>query len=78
MSVIPTDTIILRSFDEWVLYFSLKERTFYIKTLDYHPEPLRLPVEVLYGMLADIEKIIREGKAGEDSPQHEQDLKRDM
>lgn len=23
---IPTDTIILKSFDEWALYFSLKER----------------------------------------------------
>jgi hypothetical protein len=65
---IPADTIILRSFDEWVLYFSLKERAFYIKTLDYHPEPLRLPVEALYGMLADIEKIVREEGAGGGSP----------
>jgi hypothetical protein len=66
---IPTDTVVLKSFDEWVLYFSLKERAFYIKTLDYHPEPLRLPMEALYGMLADIERIVREGEAGgEGSP----------
>lgn len=64
---IPTDTIILKSFDEWALYFSLKERAFYIKTLDYHPEPLRLPLEDLYGMLADIERIVREGETGEGS-----------
>jgi hypothetical protein len=68
---IPTDTIILKSFDEWALYFSLKERAFYIKTLDYHPEPLRLSLEALYGMLADIEKIVREGEGGEISPQEE-------
>ena len=71
MSKIPTDTIVLKSFDEWVLYFSLKERAFYIKTLDYHPEPLRLPMESLYGMLADIEKIIREGEMGDGSPRQE-------
>lgn len=66
---IPTDTIILKSFDEWALYFSLKERAFYIKTLDYHPEPLRLSLEDLYGMLADIERIVREGEGREISPQ---------
>ena len=68
MMSIPTDTIILKSFDEWALYFSLKERAFYIKTLDYHPEPLRLPLEDLYGMLADIERIVREKEVEEGSP----------
>ncbi len=55
---VPTDTVVVRSFDDWVLYYSLKERSFYINTLDYHPKPLKLPLRDLFEMLGDVERIV--------------------
>ena len=63
-SQVPPDTVVVRSFDDWVLYYSVGERAFYFKTLDYHPAPLKLPLNDLFSMLADIENIIA-GQKGE-------------
>ena len=58
-SQIPPDTIVLKTFDSYALYYSKNDNALYIKTLDYHPSPLKLPMEELFRMLADVQRIMK-------------------
>ena len=58
-SQVPSDTIVLKTFDSYALYYSKNDNALYIKTQDYHPSPLKLPMEDLFRMLADVQRIMK-------------------
>lgn len=52
---LPRDAEIFQEFENWALYYSDKEKSFYIQSTDYHPKPLRLTKKQLLEMVVAVE-----------------------
>ena len=57
-SQIPINAKVVREDEGWVVYLSRDDQSIYLKTTDYHADPLRLTMENLHAFIT----LIRETK----------------
>jgi L-rhamnose isomerase len=56
-SQIPVNAEVVKEHEGWVLYLSPNDRSIYLQTTDYHPDPLRLTMENLHNFMTLIKEI---------------------
>jgi uncharacterized membrane protein len=57
-SQIPANAEVVKELRGWAFYLSRNNRSIYLQTTDYHPDPLRLTMENLHALIT----LLRESK----------------